>query len=1288
MGSSLFLKGGANTPKSVVETFSISHSFSVGDVVRFDTAAGQWVKSQANTAENSEVVGVVSASSAGQFDVTYAGYISIPTITNNYPVLFLDSAVAGGLTASPPSAIGTVVKPVLTKSTSGSGYVVTNYLGTQIGGSSTVSIDEIQPVGTIMPFAGSVIPDSWIECNGNSYAVGTYPQLYAKLQNSSGDRVPAYGYVATLFGTNVSSALAAGDYIQYKAAADAFTGTGSPFAGAATNASLLALVLSVTSTSAVVQVIPAYSSTTKNFTISNTVFASGGFVGSETGTGNYRAYSTSSAFKAVSLTITSAAITHFNTPDLRGRFALGVNAPNGIGELETDSFISAISGIYSLGSEGGQEFVAAPGFKAALNSGGSVNAVANFTNDTIANMPPYTVVRYIIKATPYTRAAIIDGLDLPYPNLLVSDLRDGTLRPGGSGEDLLFKTNTGSSGVERMRLSNDGRLGIGMSPAISGQMLSASKDGNENTRISVYNANNGNAAIASLHLNNNVTNGYVALYGNGASSHANMTSLENGSNGGGLLLYSGSPNGPIQFKVGSGVERMRLSKEGYLGIGSGGVSPLAALDVNGNGNQIWIRPGPGGAIAGATAGLKLEYTPWNEGLLQSIDYTGTSTVKKLALNPLGGGVGVGLTAPTDNFSLHVKQASTGAIAFGSQTVYGVLGIDGSSNMVLNAWSGHVFQMGGSEKVRFASDGKVGIGTNSPQQLFVVSAGGTSGIECVPGFQANLSIIQAYNRGTATYDTLDLRGSDFKFRIGTTEKIGINSTGDVNILSTTNSTTKTTGALKVAGGLGVSGAIYAGGLEANTVTASDATASNSTTTGSLIVKGGAGIAGTVNAAGVSAGTGTFNSLTATNFSLTNALAVTSLSSGNITSSGTIEFQNLTDATSSSSAAVKVSGGVGIAKKLFVGSTDASTSISSGALVVSGGAGIAGALNVGATASFGGNVGIGANASVDRLTINSNTTGYTGGILNSNTQSGSYLRTIPLGTNVGVNGWTNSSIVFEGVPASSGNTIIGSFHNDLVFQTNQRANRMRINSGGALIHNGTTSGAVGALSFVPSSVNPIYNRIVFGGDNTGYGLAIASQHVTTNVVTDRLVLYDNDNINIPGTRASTSTNTGALTVGGGVGVAGALYVGARATANVITTANGISFGTGGASMPVPAGDAPMFAVRAWGVARDGGAAQPYYGSFVGGNLSYSLDLYNSVYWHVFTFDTAMPDTNYSVVVTCQRSSGTGIGSGSNASRNDTMSWAIKVKETTRFAVVTRVDSSTSFENMESINVMVIR
>jgi hypothetical protein len=184
-----------------------------------------------------------------------------------------------------------------------------------------------------------------------------------------------------------------------------------------------------------------------------------------------------------------------------------------------------------------------------------------------------------------------------------------------------------------------------------------------------------------------------------------------------------------------------------------------------------------------------------------------------------------------------------------------------------------------------------------------------------------------------------------------------------------------------------------------------------------------------------------------------------------------------------------------------------------------------------------------------------------------------------------------------------------------------------------------------------------------------------------------------IRVTATTASTASNTGAITVAGGVGVAGALNVGARATANAITTATGISFGTGSASIPVPTGDAPMFAVRAWGVAtggiREGGiAANDYFIGFTGANLTYSKDEFDNVYWHVFNFVTPMPDTNYSALVTCQRSSGTSFGTGSGANRNDGMDWAIKVKETNRFAVVTRVDSSTNFQNMQSINVMVIR
>ena len=628
MGSSLLLKGGTSTPKNIVETISTAspHGFVVGDVVRFETPTSLWTKAQANSAENSEVAGVVSAvTNATGFDVTYSGYISITSLAGvTSPVLFLDSTAAGGLTASPPSAIGMVVKPVLTKTTNGSGYIVSNYIGTQIGGSSTVAIDEIQPVGTIMPFAGSIIPDSWLECNGNSYAISSYPNLYAKLQNSSGDRAPAYGHVATLTLTLNGISIVAGDFIEYKTNTGAWTGTLYD-----SNADLVAQVLSVSTAgsvvTAVVQLIPVYSKSTKNFKINNVVFSSGGFLapGSEIGSGNYRAYTSAKAFKGTNLTFFSSAITHFNTPDLRGRFALGLNT-TALGEIDgeiaNDANISSISA-YTLGSEGGEEKNSLPAISVAT-SGSSPNVLANLTTNQLNNMPPYTVVRYIIKASPYTRAAIIDGIDIPYTSLLVGDLRDGSLRPGGIGEDLVFKTNNGSSGVERMRLTN---------------------------------------------------------------------------------------------------------------------TPTTAA--------------PGGIILGDT--------------IHSSSYN------------------------TDFRLVEVVQNNSVGGAF--------------------------------------------VVTRGPATAAVLESGISNQYGGVVGNYAGIV-------GTRTAHPL-------VFRTNTTERMRIDANGQVNIPSTATSTSKTTGGLTLGGGLGVGGAIYAGGLEANTVTASDTTASTSTTSGSLIVKGGAGIAGAVFATSV-------------------------------------------------------------------------------------------------------------------------------------------------------------------------------------------------------------------------------------------------------------------------------------------------------------------------------------------------------------------------------------------------------------------------------------------------------
>ena len=74
--------------------------------------------------------------------------------------------------------------------------------------------------------------------------------------------------------------------------------------------------------------------------------------------------------------------------------------------------------------------------------------------------------------------------------------------------------------------------------------------------------------------------------------------------------------------------------------------------------------------------------------------------------------------------------------------------------------------------------------------------------------------------------------------------------------------------------------------------------------------------------------------------------------------------------------------------------------------------------------------------------------------SNPTNGGYLSIFGIGSSSSVNSWGNGSIVSEAVPFSSGNYIIGSYTGNLIFQTNNRTERLRITSGGEVYIAGTT------------------------------------------------------------------------------------------------------------------------------------------------------------------------------------------------------------------------------------------
>lgn len=196
--------------ESIRNTISIpGHSFNIGDVVRYDVASNSYQKAFASgdtpqeSANNAEAIGIVELTTANTITLVYKGEIDISAMTDVNGVLIVnstdsvyyltaDSGSPGRLTSVPPSQDFHVIKPMLVRSNGNVGIVV-NYIGTLIGGQSVVSLNAVQPVGTIMPYAGnpSALPTNWELCDGGFIEKSTHLPYY----DAVGTR---YGWQATI----------------------------------------------------------------------------------------------------------------------------------------------------------------------------------------------------------------------------------------------------------------------------------------------------------------------------------------------------------------------------------------------------------------------------------------------------------------------------------------------------------------------------------------------------------------------------------------------------------------------------------------------------------------------------------------------------------------------------------------------------------------------------------------------------------------------------------------------------------------------------------------------------------------------------------------------------------------------------------------------------------------------------------------------------------------------------------------------------------------------------------
>jgi hypothetical protein len=127
---------GAATSIAVAQT---SHGFAVGDAV-YLTAASTYAKAKADAESTAEVAGIVSAV-AGPNDFTLAlgGRVTGLSGLTAAIVYYLSAATAGALTATEPTGIGAISKPVLIADTTTSGFFF-NMRGIKVSDLSSLAV--------------------------------------------------------------------------------------------------------------------------------------------------------------------------------------------------------------------------------------------------------------------------------------------------------------------------------------------------------------------------------------------------------------------------------------------------------------------------------------------------------------------------------------------------------------------------------------------------------------------------------------------------------------------------------------------------------------------------------------------------------------------------------------------------------------------------------------------------------------------------------------------------------------------------------------------------------------------------------------------------------------------------------------------------------------------------------------------------------------------------------------------------------------------------------------------
>jgi len=299
------------------------------------------------------------------------------------------------------------------------------------------------------------------------------------------------------------------------------------------------------------------------------------------------------------------------------------------------------------------------------------------------------------------RVGVNNGFYINNQNVGIKRVANDLVVGGFGGIRFTSSSTTVPNQAERMRITSAGDVGIGTtSPS---QKLTVEGNIELGTGGYIY----GDTTTPSLRLSNAV--GAVLSYG--------TSQLQNG--------------GSLQFVTTAGTKfRINANGGGYV-VGNFGIDttiPSEKLEVSGNIKLSSIGTGNSASSYGMlfygttssgtqTDQAKIHSSPWatnsNGGNLQLYTSNASNALTERMRIDGAGNVGIGTTTPSERLAVNGNASISGGIYVG-----------GVNSFIWNntANSNLRFAANGSEKMRIASTGNVGIGTTSPKAKLDVAGG--------------------------------------------------------------------------------------------------------------------------------------------------------------------------------------------------------------------------------------------------------------------------------------------------------------------------------------------------------------------------------------------------------------------------------------------------------------------------------------------------------------------------------------------------------------------------------------